>query len=244
MSNPTAQALIPVSFRAHSLTIIDQHGTPMVAMRPIVTGMGLRWEAQTVKLNTNKTRWGVSIIETPSPGGKQKSLCMPLRKLPGWLATIHPDKVRAELRETIIAYQNECDDVLWAHWERSRPALDKPEPAPAPLPALPPGMEARITKRAWELAGLHFEHCREEMMRMRHMPPVCFTPESWSPVPHLDEAVSDLDTVCHMLTVFGARLEHRRAALSKLQTTPAVKPLAQMVATAKAKRSKEIRDVR
>lgn len=241
----TTNTLISVSFRNDSLFIIDNAGVPLVAMRPIVSGMGMAWQPQHVKLSRNP-RFCVTEMVTQLPGDKQRRavLCMPLRKLPGWLATIHPDKVRPELRETIIAYQNECDDVLWAHWERSRPAPAKPEPAPAALPALPPGMEARITKRAWELAGLHFEHCRQAMMGLRHMPPVCFTPESWSPVPHLDEAVSDLDTVCHMLTVFGARLEHRRAALSKLQTTPAVKPLAQMVATAKAKRSKEIRDVR
>lgn len=58
---------------------------------------------------------------------------------------------------------------------------------------------------------------------------------------NLDEAVADLDTVCHMLTVFGTRLEQRRSALSKLQTPPSQPPLVQMVATAKAKRSKEIR---
>ena len=43
--------------------------------------------------------------------------CLPLRKLPGWLATISPNKVRPELREKVIAFQNEADDVLWAAWQ-------------------------------------------------------------------------------------------------------------------------------
>ncbi|WP_250637277.1 phage antirepressor N-terminal domain-containing protein [Pseudomonas aeruginosa] len=32
------------------------------------------------------------------------------------MMSIHPNKVRPALREGIIAYQNECDDVLWAYW--------------------------------------------------------------------------------------------------------------------------------
>lgn len=81
----------------------------------------MAWQPQHVKLSRNP-RFCVTEMVTQLPGDKQRRavLCMPLRKLPGWLATIHPDKVRPELRETIIAYQNECDDVLWAHWERPR----------------------------------------------------------------------------------------------------------------------------
>ena len=30
--------------------------------------------------------------------------------------TISPNKVKPELRETVMAYQAECDDVLWQHW--------------------------------------------------------------------------------------------------------------------------------
>ena len=37
-------------------------------------------------------------------------------KLAGWLMTISPNKVKPELRETVMAYQAECDDVLWQHW--------------------------------------------------------------------------------------------------------------------------------
>ena len=49
--------------------------------------------------------------------GKQREMtCLPLRKLPGWLMSIYPNKVRPELRDGIIAYQNECDDVLWSYW--------------------------------------------------------------------------------------------------------------------------------
>jgi len=39
--------------------------------------------------------------------------------------TIHPDKVRPELRDKILAYQNECDDVLWRYWTEGRIGIYK-----------------------------------------------------------------------------------------------------------------------
>lgn len=44
-------------------------------------------------------------------------LCMPLRKLPGWLSGIEAGKVKSpEARAEVLQYQNECDDVLWQYW--------------------------------------------------------------------------------------------------------------------------------
>lgn len=117
----TAQAIIPVPFRNTSLIMLDNNGQPYVAMRQVVEGMGLDWSAQAAKFRANSARWGVAIITTPSKSGDQSTVCLPLRKLPGWLMTIQPGRVRPELRETIIAFQNECDDVLWEHWQARNP---------------------------------------------------------------------------------------------------------------------------
>ncbi|MDW2770136.1 phage antirepressor N-terminal domain-containing protein, partial [Acinetobacter baumannii] len=46
--------------------------------------------------------------------------CLPVRKLAAWLYSIHANKVRPELRETVIMYQNECDDVLWDYWTKGQ----------------------------------------------------------------------------------------------------------------------------
>ena len=110
--------LIPVPFRGTTLYVIPHEDQPFTPMKPIVEGMGLAWAAQTVKLNTNKARWGVSIIETPID--PQPMLCLPLRKLPGWLMSIHPNKVKPEVKDSIIAYQNECDDLLWHYWSQGK----------------------------------------------------------------------------------------------------------------------------
>lgn len=44
--------------------------------------------------------------------------CLTLRKLAGWLHTINVGKVRADLREKVARYQNECDDVLYQYWTK------------------------------------------------------------------------------------------------------------------------------
>ena len=107
---------LEVPFYGNNLVLVDVDGEPYVAMKPIVEGMGLGWSGQHEKLNLNKDRWGIRVNRIPSENGAQETLCMPLRKLPGWLMTIHPNRVKPEIREKIIQYQDECDDALWKYW--------------------------------------------------------------------------------------------------------------------------------
>lgn len=116
-----SSSTLPVVFRNTTLSLIEHNGEPFVAMKPVVTGMGLAWEPQAEKLRSNATRWGMTMIVIPSTSGEQQTTCMPLRKLPGWLSTISPNRVKPALRETILAFQNECDDVLWQHWNQHHP---------------------------------------------------------------------------------------------------------------------------
>ena len=111
-----AAALLPVIFHDQTLFILEHQGEPFTPMRPVVEGMGLDWASQFAKLTANQARWGVMHVRTPSKGGSQKSLCLPVRKLPAFFATIHASRVAPELRERIRRYQLECDDVLWEYW--------------------------------------------------------------------------------------------------------------------------------
>ncbi|MGY4696128.1 phage antirepressor N-terminal domain-containing protein [Xylella fastidiosa subsp. sandyi] len=118
--NSTALTQIRVPFYGAELMVIGHGGQPYTPMKPIVMGMGMSWQGQHEKLRTNEGRWGIKEILIPSHGGEQQTICLPLRKLPGWLMTIHPNKLRPELRERVLTYQNECDDVLWAHWSQQQ----------------------------------------------------------------------------------------------------------------------------
>lgn len=112
--------LSPVTFHGDTIFCITHQGQPYTPMRPIVENMGLVWAAQSVKLNANRERWGVSMIETPTASGPQDMLCMPVRKLPAYFSSINPKKVRPELRAKIELYQNESDDALWNYWVNGR----------------------------------------------------------------------------------------------------------------------------
>lgn len=137
--------LSPVTFHGDTIFCIDYQNQPFTPMKPIVQNMGLDWSGQAAKLNANKERWGVSIIEIPSNGGEQEMLCMPVRKLPSYLNSINPRKVRPELRERIELYQAESDDALWNYWMHGRAERPAPQPADGPLtPALRAELKAIV----------------------------------------------------------------------------------------------------
>jgi hypothetical protein len=117
--NP-AGCTITVPFHGSELFVVNHNGEPYTPMKPIVEGMGMVWAAQFVKLKQSFVST-VSEIEMVAEDGRlRKMLCLPLRKLAGWLRTISPNKVRPEIRERVIQYQEECDDVLYEYWTKGQ----------------------------------------------------------------------------------------------------------------------------
>lgn len=117
---PPKGELITVDFHGASLILVEKDGQPFTAMKPVVEGMGLDWGGQHKKL-TSEARWGcISFkgIQLPGDSQRRELVVMPLRKLPGWLMTLQPSRVRPEIREKVVQYQNECDDALWAYWTK------------------------------------------------------------------------------------------------------------------------------
>lgn len=110
------QNLIDVPFNGETVQLYELDGEPFVPVRPLCERFGIAWKPQFVKLNAMKARYSVTIMVTDTAAGERESVCIPLRKLPAWLYSIHPSKVAEAVRATLITYQNECDDVLWQHW--------------------------------------------------------------------------------------------------------------------------------
>ena len=106
---------INVPFHGDNLYVVNYNGQPYVPMKPVVEGMGLTWQSQFEKLKQRFSK-GITEIVIPSNGGEQSMLCLALRKLAGWLHTISPNKVKPEIRDKVIRYQEECDDVLYEYW--------------------------------------------------------------------------------------------------------------------------------
>lgn len=108
--------LVNVEFYGDQLMIVNHNGEPYVPMKPVVENMGLAWQSQLYKVSKNPKRWGITKMVIPTQSGMQEMVCLPLRKLFGWLATVSPNKVNPSIKDKIIRYQDECDNVLWQYW--------------------------------------------------------------------------------------------------------------------------------
>lgn len=142
-------ALMTVPFHGVQLYLVEHDGQPYVPMRPMVEGIGLDWKSQHAKLSANQRRWGMVNITTPSAGGLQESSCIPLRKLPGWLSRLEPNKVKnPEIRQKVEEFQDECDDALWQYWNDGHAENPRAQPAPS----------AAANESVIEFAKLALEH--------------------------------------------------------------------------------------
>lgn len=103
----------------HGASLIVQSGdapeTTLVAMKPLVEGMGLAWQPQHVKLSGHPVlSKGITEIVMPSAGGMQAMTALPLNRIHFWLATIQPNKIKDDLiREKVIIFQTEVADTLF-----------------------------------------------------------------------------------------------------------------------------------
>jgi hypothetical protein len=79
--------------------------------------LGLSWSGQRERINRDpllsQMVKGVRVTRTPEKGGLQIALCLPLKYLNGWLFGVNANRVKAEVRDSLIRYQAECYEVLF-----------------------------------------------------------------------------------------------------------------------------------
>lgn len=108
-----------VPFNGQQILTAVAAGVTYVAMRQIVENIGIDWTGQSVKLRKMKDKFNCRDISMVATDGKlRKLLCIPLKKLNGWLFSINPEKVRADIRDKLIQYQEECFSVLHDYWTK------------------------------------------------------------------------------------------------------------------------------
>lgn len=106
-----------VDFYEQTLTVIEKEGEKYVAIRPIAEGIGLSWSSQCQKLTNNAHKFNCVVINTVASDGKQhEMLCIPLKKLNGYLFSINPEKVSERIKEKVVLYQEECFSVLYSYF--------------------------------------------------------------------------------------------------------------------------------
>lgn len=112
-------ALVKVDFHGDTLLAQPQpEGPPLVAVKPIVERLGLDWRSQLQRLKRDEVLMeGVVMITTPSPGGPQDTVALPLNLIPGFLFGIDDSRIAdPDTRRAVLVYKRECHDVLYHHF--------------------------------------------------------------------------------------------------------------------------------
>ena len=98
---------ITIPFHDKPLVLIDHDEKPFVAMRPIVEGMGMKWQAQQLKLRRRFDSTVTEIVTVADDGKQRRMLCLPLKQLPVWLHTINPGKVAPAIRDGLAFWEEQ-----------------------------------------------------------------------------------------------------------------------------------------
>lgn len=110
-----------VPFNGQQVLTAMAAGIAYVAMKPIVENLGMSWSTQQTKLMKQLEKFNCVHMNMVAADGKlRKLLCLPLKKLNGWLFSINPEKVRADIRDKLIQYQEECFTVLHDYWAKGK----------------------------------------------------------------------------------------------------------------------------
>ena len=216
----TAMSLqqIAVPFHNSELYIVEYNGQPYTPMKPIVEGMGLDWAAQFNKLKQKFATTIAEIAIVANDGKERLMACLPVRKLAAWLYSISPNKVRPELRNTVIMYQNECDDVLWDYWTKGQAINQRHTIGAEQQRILQDIVDARangnrkIYAQMWSRHNRHFKIPRYSELLAIHFEEACQYLENMQlkgelPVSQNDTAVFDLlaaDTTNKVMDYYGA----------------------------------------
>lgn len=117
-----------VNFHGTQLITIKKDEYELVAMKPVVEGIGLAWQKQHEKLSRDKDKFSYHLMVTTGKDGKKYEMsCIPLTKLNGWLFAINPNKIpNLDVRKRVVEYQEECFLALYNYWHKGI-AERKPE---------------------------------------------------------------------------------------------------------------------
>ena len=113
-AEPSEVVQLDLSAGSIHTTLID--GAPHIVLRPAIEDLGLDYSTQLAKL---KTRSWASVGQSPmvAEDGKVREMAVvPVRTFLMLLATVNENRVKASVRPTLIAFQNETADAIEAYW--------------------------------------------------------------------------------------------------------------------------------
>ena len=116
------QNIITVDFHGQPILTICEDGQYYVGMKAVCENIGLGWHGQWERINRHAIlKEGIRVIRTPSNGGEQSMICLPLEYLNGWLFGVDVSRIKdAAVRERLTQYQRECFTVLYNYWHSGK----------------------------------------------------------------------------------------------------------------------------
>lgn len=107
-----------IKFNNQDIPVFFHDNKPYVAIQPICENISLDWEAQRQRIKRNHVlNLTTCMIKVVAKDKKNREVvALPIGYLNGWLMGIDVNRVRPEIKDTLIKYQLECYDVLYNHF--------------------------------------------------------------------------------------------------------------------------------
>ncbi|MFE7233986.1 phage antirepressor N-terminal domain-containing protein [Streptomyces sp. NPDC057596] len=108
--------VVKLDLSAGSIDTVMVDSEPHVVFRPAVEAIGLDYSTQLRKLRDRSWASRRDIPTTGADGKTYRMAAVDVRTFLMWLATVNENKVADEVRETLIAYQQETTTAVNAYW--------------------------------------------------------------------------------------------------------------------------------
>lgn len=92
----------------------NQPQDTMIAIKPICEMIGIAANKQLLRLQTDPKFSCNHMVSTGSDGKQYQMVCLPISQLALWLCSINSNKTKAEVRQTLLEFQQYCQMELWA----------------------------------------------------------------------------------------------------------------------------------
>lgn len=113
MTEAFQQRIVP--FHGDDLVAVQQpDGTIFVLFTRLCENLGLNQQAQARRVQRHAVlQRAFATLDVQTAGGVQALQCLKLSLLPLWLSGVQASRVKPELQERLVLYQEEAADVLW-----------------------------------------------------------------------------------------------------------------------------------
>lgn len=122
--------LVEVEFHGQKIEAVWDGKDVWVVVKRICENLGINHSNQIKKIKANQSYADLqSDITLQHESGAKQTSCLHLEALTLWLASIQPNRVKEEVRDSLIKYQRECMKVLTEHFFGKKGASKKPPSA-------------------------------------------------------------------------------------------------------------------